>query len=290
LELLLKFSLKAQASSFKKKFVPELGLAPKKGILMKKSFLLSLCIGFLLISGCSYQTPYQSAGIHSEISSSESIPLKAPKNFTEAKKEAWKIYATHPESFYCQCAFTSHGEIIPKTCPYSPSKVTSRSYKVEWEHIVPAKILGGNRPCWQKNVCTKQDGTKYKGRACCAKVDKIFQQMEADLHNLVPAIGSINQARGTYPFGLVEENIEDFMGCPLKISRTEKKVEPRPEIRGLISRAYLYMSMQYDISLPSAEKTLYAQWHEEYPPDEWEIEWNERVSQIQGNHNTYIKH
>jgi len=259
-------------------------------IVMKKSFLLSLCIGFLLISGCSYQTPYQPVGIYSEISSSESIPLKALKNFTEAKKEAWKIYATHLESFYCQCAFTPQGEIIPKTCPYSPSKVTSRTYKVEWEHIVPAKVFGENRLCWRKNICIKQDGTKYKGRACCTKADKTFQRMEADLHNLVPAIGSINQARGTYPFGLVEENIEDFMGCPLKISRTEKKVELRPEIRGLIARAYLYMSTQYDISLPSAEKTLYEQWNQEYPPDGWEIEWNEKVSQVQGNHNTYIKH
>jgi len=256
---------------------------------MKKSLLISIFVSLLLISGCSYHTSYPPVGIHSEISSLENIPVKPPKNFTEAKKEAWKIYATHPESFYCQCAFTSEGEIIPKTCPYSPNKVNSRTYKVEWEHIVPAKIMGGNRPCWQKNICIKQDGTKYKGRACCAKVDRAFQQMEADLHNLVPAIGSINQARGTYPFGILEENIEDFMGCPLKISRTEKKVEPRPEIRGLIARAYLYMSKQYDVPLPPTEKKLYEEWNKEYPPDNWEIEWNERVQEVQGNGNTYIQ-
>jgi deoxyribonuclease-1 len=265
-------------------------LAPKKGILMKKSFLLSLFIGFLLISGCSYQAPYQPVGVPFNISSSENLSLKPPRNFTEAKKEAWKIFADHPESFYCKCPFTPQGEILPATCSYAPTKITSRTYKVEWEHIVPAKILGENLTCWKKNICTKQDGTKYKGRACCSKVDKTFQRMEADLHNLVPAIGAINQARGTYSFGLVEGEVEDFMGCPLKISRTEKKVEPRPEIRGLIARAYLYMSTQYDISLSPSERNLYEEWDQEYLPDPWEIEWNEKVSQIQGNRNFCISH
>ncbi len=257
---------------------------------MKKVLLLSAFMGFLLISGCSYQAPDQPVGTPLKISSSENLSLKPPRNFTEAKKAAWKIYASHPESFYCQCAFTSQGEIIPKTCPYSPSKVTSRTYKVEWEHIVPAKVLGENLTCWKENICTKQDGTKYKGRACCAKVDKTFQRMEADLHNLVPAIGAINQARGTYPFGLVEGEIEDFMGCPLKISKTEKKVEPRSEIRGLIARAYLYMSKQYDTPLATADRNLYEKWDQEYPPDAWEIQWNEKVSDIQGNSNFYISH
>ena len=114
--------------------------------------------------------------------------------------------------------------------------------------------------------------------------------MEADLHNIVPAIGAINQARGTYSFGLVADKVEDFMGCPLKISRTEKKVEPRPEIRGLIARAYLYMSKQYDIPLAASDRSLYEKWDQEYHPDAWEVEWNEKISKTQGNYNSYIKH
>ncbi len=255
---------------------------------MKKSSLLSIFLGFFLVSGCSLQPSYHSATAFSKIPQ-EFLSLKAPKNFIEAKEEAWKIYAHHPESFYCQCGFTMQGQILPETCDYAPTKVNSRTYKVEWEHIVPAKVFGGNRICWLKNVCTKQDGTKYKGRACCAKVDEEFRRMEADLHNIVPEIGTLNQARGTYPFGMLTQPVEDFMGCPLKISKTEKKVEPRAEIRGLIARAYLYMSKIYGVILSEKDKNLYESWHRKYPPDEWEIEWDKRVKEIQGNSNIYIE-
>jgi len=185
--------------------------------------------------------------------------------------------------------FYDAGRILPETCTYTPEKITSRTYKVEWEHIVPAKVFGGERLCWQRNVCTKQDGTKYKGRACCAKIDEEFQKMEADLHNLAPEIGTINQAIGVYPFGLVMEPIGNFMGCPLKISKTEKKVEPRSEIRGLIARTYLYMYKTYGLILPEKDKNLYESWDRKYSPDKWEIEWNKRVKEIQGNSNIYIE-
>ena len=252
---------------------------------LKYHFLISMFFIFL-VSGCTTRTFYQAA----DFSTTEKTSLHAPTNFTEAKKEAWKIYKNHPLTFYCNCAFTLQGEVLPDTCDYAPTKITSRTYKVEWEHIVPAKVFGGDLSCWQKNICTKKDGTHYKGRACCSKIDKKFQQMEADLHNIVPAIGTVNQARGTLPFGELETTIENFMGCPIKIDKTKNKVEPRPEIRGVIARTYLYMSKKYDLSLSIEDKALYKKWHIEYPPDNWEIEWNGLVKEIQGNENIYISH
>jgi len=250
----------------------------------KGRLLISLFFIFL-ISGCATKTLYQTTDLP--------IPQKTephkPENFTAAKKEAWKIHKNHLVSFYCNCAFTPQGEVLANTCDYVPTKVTSRTYKIEWEHIVPAKIFGGDLTCWKKNICTKKDGTHYKGRACCSKVNKKFQQMEANLHNLVPAIGTINQARGTLPFGELDETTEKFMGCPIKIDTSKNKVEPRREIKGLIGRAYLYMIKKYDLALSPEDQALYQKWHSQYPPDKWEIEWNELVKEIQGDENPYIQ-
>lgn len=35
----------------------------------------------------------------------------------------------------------------------------------------------------------------YKGRKCCEKIDATFQRAEAELYNLWPAEGLVNQAR-----------------------------------------------------------------------------------------------
>lgn len=55
--------------------------------------------------------------------------------------------------------------------------------------------------------------------------------MESGLQNLVPAIVTINQARGTYSFGEIEKDIDDFMGCPLIISKVEKKLNLEGQMR-----------------------------------------------------------
>ena len=198
-------------------------------------------------------------------------PYHAPKNFTQAKKSARLIFASHSYSFYCGCKY-QEGTILENSCSYKPDRVNARTYRIEWEHIVPAKMLGETLTCWHQKICKDSAGISYKGRACCAKTSKQFKQMEADLHNLVPAIGLVNQARGTLPFGELKKAVKPFMGCDLKISKTEQMVEPRKEIRGIIARAYLYMNRQYNVFIPPKEKLKYREWHQLYPPDKWEIE------------------
>jgi deoxyribonuclease-1 len=75
------------------------------------------------------------------------------------------------------------------------------------------------------------------------------------------------------------------MGYELKISKIEKLVEPREEIKGTIARAFLYMSARYPIALSNSQRLLYQQWHYRYPPDDWEITWNALVNEVQGNTN-----
>jgi len=47
-------------------------------------------------------------------------------------------------------------------------------------HVVPAWEFGHQLQCWQ-------DG----GRKNCGKNNPQFKKMEADLHNLVPAVGAV---------------------------------------------------------------------------------------------------
>ena len=47
---------------------------------------------------------------------------------------------------------------------------------------------------------TSFDSWKDGGRKACSK-DPIFNKMEADMHNLVPAIGELNADRSNFRYG-----------------------------------------------------------------------------------------
>jgi deoxyribonuclease I len=82
-------------------------------------------------------------------------------------------------------------------------KNAKRGRVLEWEHVVPAAFFGQHRVCWKEGheECVKKDGTSYKGRACCGKVYTTFKPIEADLHNLTPAVGELNGDRSNLSRG-----------------------------------------------------------------------------------------
>lgn len=115
-----------------------------------------------------------------------------PSSFSAAKQQAVKIYQDHPISFYCGCDIEWQGKKgIPnlETCGYQVRKQQTRASRIEWEHVVPAWQFGHHRQCWQKG-----------GRKNCSKNDQQFRLMEADLHNLTPAIGEVNGDRSNFNF------------------------------------------------------------------------------------------
>jgi deoxyribonuclease-1 len=131
---------------------------------------------------------------------SSTLIAEHPKNFQEAKKQARIIWSSHPETIYCGCKYDKQLNIDHKSCGYEPEE-RKRANKVEWEHLVPASWFGKQKECWREPICEKKNGKKYKGRKCCEKIDGEFRKMHSDLHNLVPAIGEVNQARSDYRFG-----------------------------------------------------------------------------------------
>ena len=214
-----------------------------------------------------------------------------PQNFQEAKKQAQIIWSANPVTIYCGCRYDNHLNVEHQSCGYDP-KDCKRANKVEWGHLILASWLGRQRPCWRESLCENKKGKKYKGRKCCEKIDAEYRKMYTDLHNLVPVIGEVNQARNDYRFGeFYPENREqkyNFHGCKIIINSQYRVIEPRDEVKGLIARAHLYMADTYSFKLSKNQERMFVQWNRSFPPSDWEIEWNRNVKEIQGNDNLYI--
>ncbi len=163
---------------------------------------------------------------------------------------------------------------------------------MEWEHLVPASWFGRQRECWREPLCKKKNGHTFKGRKCCEKIDAEFRRMYTDLHNIVPTIGEVNQSRNDYRFGeLYLPNTEpqyNCHGCHIIINHKDRVVEPRDEVKGVVARAHLYMAKTYQFKLSKNQEKMFKRWNMTYPPSEWEVRWNAKIKEIQGNDNTYI--
>ena len=71
-----------------------------------------------------------------------------------------------------------------------------------------------------------------------------FRYMEADLYNLQPSIGEVNQLRSHYSMAMIPGEPREFGRCDLEIE--DRKIEPRPDIRGDIARTYFYMNVRLE--------------------------------------------
>jgi len=205
-----------------------------------------------------------------------------PSSFSKAKKLAVKIYLDHPTSFYCGCDITwkDKKKGIPdlQSCGYDVRKQEKRASRIEWEHVVPAWQFGHQRQCWQ-------DG----GRKNCTRKDKQFKMMEADLHNLVPAIGEVNGDRSNFRFSQWNGNKGANYGqCAFKVDFKSRVAEPPAQSRGAIARTYLYMNNEYRFNLSKAQRQLMEAWNKQYPVSAWECERDKRIAKIQGNHNQFV--
>jgi deoxyribonuclease I len=115
-----------------------------------------------------------------------------------------------------------------------------------------------------------------------------FRYMEGDLHNLEPAIGEVNGLRSNFSMAMIEGEAREFGACDVEIA--DRKIEPRPAIRGDIARIYLYMDSAYPGRGIISEKNrpLFEAWYREDPVDPWECERDRRIAALQGNHNAFV--
>ncbi len=206
-----------------------------------------------------------------------------PRDFNEAKSILRKIYP-RGEELYCGCKYDLSREdrIDEASCGYKGKG--ARSKRIEWEHVVPASVFGQKFSEWTKGhpACQRQ-GHMEKGRNCARDQSESFRGMEADLYNLLPSLGELNGARSNYAFGEIGGEPRAFGGCDFEV--VNKKVEPRPKIRGDIARIYFYMDARYpgfDIVNKSNEGMLTA-WDRDDPIDAAERQRLRLVEETQGN-------
>lgn len=126
--------------------------------------------------------------------------VAAPRTFNDATHELRRhVYFDQAQDGsgdpYCGCDWEwvgrSGGLIDHASCGYRIRSPSTRAHRLEWQHVVSAWALGQQRPCWQNG-----------GHKRCQS-DPLFTRMEADLFNILPAVGEISLDRGAYMFGRV---------------------------------------------------------------------------------------
>ena len=204
------------------------------------------------------------------------VAADAPRTFSAAKKIAWTLYAERPSTFYCGCAYSGN-RVDLGSCGYSPRKQLRRAQRLEWEHVVPAWVIGHQRQCWQNG-----------GRKNCTRNDAVFKAAEADLHNLVPSIGEVNGDRSNYALGMLVEKPSQYGACPMVVNFKAKTAMPPEGSRGASARIYLYMADHYKLRLSKQDRRTYEAWNRLYPVSEWERWRNQKVGCVMGHGNPYV--
>ena len=207
-------------------------------------------------------------------------------SFSKSKELAKEVYLGNETTFYCACDYEEKGnKLVPdwKSCGYFPrneftksGKRNTRSVRIEWEHVMPAWLFGNKMECWRNG-----------GRKACKK-DKEFEKMEADLHNLVPAIGEINGDRSNFTFSNIKGEKRAYGKCDFEVDFKSRTAEPRVSVRGDIARIYFYMSQTYDVSLSKEFRQMLVSWSELDPVDAFERARDNKIYSLQGNKNPFV--
>jgi deoxyribonuclease I len=98
----------------------------------------------------------------------------------------------------------------------------------------------------------------------------------------------VNQLRSNYSMAMIEGEARRSGAYDLEIE--DRKVEPRPDIRGDIARTYLYMDAAHPGRGVISDKNwkLFEALGQEDPVDTWERERVRRIEQLQGNTNPFV--
>lgn len=214
------------------------------------------------------------------------VAVGQPANFSQAKvllKE--QVYYDQNQSaqgtLYCGCQWqwtgASGGRADLAGCDYGVRRQQTRAERIEWEHIVPAWVMGHQRQCWQNG-----------GRRNCVSDDPVFRVMEADMHNLTPTVGEVNGDRSNYRFSVLPGTGRQHGACDVKVNFSQRAVEPRDSVKGQIARVYFYVHDRYDLTMSRAQQQLFMAWHRQFPVSVWEQERERRIAAVMGHGNPFV--
>jgi deoxyribonuclease-1 len=187
-------------------------------------------------------------------------PLSADQtrtpNYETARPLFWsQIYARGGKTLYCEQNFGAH-----------------KNFGINIEHIFPMGWVTRELGCGTRNQC----------RAGSER----FNHIEADLHNMYPALTDINDTRGSLRFGMIKGELRRFGACDFEVERGA--VEPRDGARGEIARAMFYMAEEYGLTIFKKQAEMLKEWHFRDQPSKEEKRRNDIIEQIQGTRNLFI--
>lgn len=210
----------------------------------------------------------------------------APASYDEAKRIAKSIFTENPVTLFCGCEYNQFYQTELASCNMESARGVLVSRRIDWAHLMPVEHFGSQFKCWHEPLCEK-NGKQYSGRNCCNEINFIFRAAEAELYNIWPVVGLVNRVRANHQYARLTLK-RDFYGCPIEVSDEKRKFEPSDRAKGIVARANLFMSYQYNIRLSKEQKTLFQAWNRQYPPTLWEISWANSVANIEGYENPYI--
>ncbi|MBD1389398.1 endonuclease [Neiella sp. HB171785] len=236
-----------------------------------------------------------------------------PTSFSNAKSKAEKeVYFDHLQTFYCGCDYVfddiedldgdgnKHETMInPLKCGYTPrnpktkrGKINQRASRIEWEHIMPAHLFGGQLDEWVNKhnhpECKKNNGKFISGRDCAYKLNPAFKKAHDDLNNLVPAVGELNGDRSNYDFAVIDGEERIYGHCDFEVDFEHDLAEPADDVKGDVARVYFYMIEAHQAQVDDDTLALMRDWSLLDPVSAWECERNRRIEAAQGVGNRYV--
>ena len=88
-------------------------------------------------------------------------------------------------------------QVYPNLCDMAPErfKVNGERKILKWVRAMPVSAFAGSMNCWEQLICTRSDGSKFKGVNCCSNISPKFKLMESDMHNLIPTFDWILETK-----------------------------------------------------------------------------------------------
>lgn len=181
-----------------------------------------------------------------------------------------QTYEEARESFFWDVLYEDGGETL-----YCGRAFTSRT-GLNVEHVYPAGWIASHFGCFNRDHCP---------------VDQ-YHFAAADLHNLWPSVGIVNQDRSNLHFGTIKgegNRVREDLCADFEMvgSRAHGIVEPRDSVKGDIARTMFYMELAYGLPLKRMRKML-VKWDKADPVDAEELRRNKVIRRIQKRGNPFI--
>jgi deoxyribonuclease I len=236
-----------------------------------------------------------------------------PTSFSNAKTKAEKeVYFDQHSTFYCGCDFvfddktdldgdgdTKETLVMPQSCGYVPripisssGKPNARASRIEWEHVMPAELIGGHLDEWQNPenypACQKSNGKFLSGRECAYKVNENFRKAHDDMNNLVPSVGELNGDRSNFQYANIAGENRAYGACDFEVDFQTDTAEPADSVKGNVARIYLHMMQTHGAKIDTDTLALMLVWDRIDAVDGFECLRNERIKDSQGMGNKFV--